>query len=342
MIDGRTLRGVGAGAAGLLAAAAYLAQFMTLAPWDPDGGLLLGYIHQVANGERAYFDFVDAYGPLCWQLPAWFYEAFGERVWGVRVLLLLLKLASVFLTFQLVRHLAHPFHAALAALWVTLLLGMPWPSLQMPYSFHQTLPLMLLTMILLLVRPLPRAGWNLAAAGVATMLAVWLKVSTGLFLLAAGLLYSFCWTTAAPSSDGPGLARWQGSFRAAQGLGLAACALIFGAFMREHFDRFFLLYLAVPLALALGAAALRVVEARRGGEPIGAPLRAGVTLLATFVGLSAVFVLGYFGIGPALDYAAEQAKLLSSLRYAVRMPSLGEPGPASASTSGTGSSCPGS
>lgn len=316
-----------AGAAGLLAAAAYLAQFMTLAPWDPDAGLLLGYIHQVASGERAHFDFVDVWGPLHWLLPALFYEAFGERVWGVRVLLLLLKLASVFLTFKLVRQLAHPFHAALAALWVTILLGMPWPSLQMPYSFHQAHPLLLLTMILLLARPLPRASWNIAAAGITAMLVVWIKANAGLFLLAAGLLYGFCWTTAAPKTDGTNLARWQGSFRAAQWLGLTAYALVFGAFMREHFDRFFFLYLAVPLALALGAAALRVAEARRGGEPIGAPLRAWAILLTTFVGLSAAFALSYFGIGPALDYAAEQAKLLSSFSRAARLPPLGEPGP---------------
>ena len=122
-----------------------------------------------------------------------------------------------------------------------------------------------------------------------------------------------------------GVALW--ALLAAFGAGLGLIyALVFGAFMREHFDRFFLLYLAVPLALALGAAAFRVAEARRSGEPIGPPLRAGLTLFASFAGLSAVFVLWYFGIGPALDYAAEQAKLLSSLRYAERLPSLGEPG----------------
>ena len=317
-----------AGGAGLLAAAVYLARFMAIAPWDPDAGLLLGYVDQVAHGERAYFDFLDAYGPLAWPLPAHFYGAFGDRVLGVRVLILLLKLGSVFLGFQLVRRLAGGFHALLAALWMTILLGMPWPYLQMPYSFHQALPLLLLTWLLLLVRPIPRAGWNVFAAGVTTLLVVWLKLNTGLFLLAAGLLYGFGWSVAraSPGRDGDGRDRWQRSFGAAQGLGLVGYALVFGTFLAKHVDRYFLVYLALPLGLALWAAAARVAESRRAGEPIAAPLRAGSLLLASFVGLSAVFGLGYFGVGSVLDYVREQARLLSSLSYAVPLPALGAPG----------------
>jgi hypothetical protein len=304
-----------AGAAAACAAAFYLAQFMTMAEFDVDGGLILGYVHQVAHGDRPYFDFVDAYGPLNWVIPARAYAWSGDHVWGIRVSLLLLKLISISLTFLLTLRLSSLLYAALASVWMTILLGVPWPYAQTAYGFHQALPLTLATWLFLLVQPLRRRSWSIAAAGAATMLVIWIKLNTGMFLFAAGLLYCFCWMPPEPD-DAATDEGWQNPFRVARWLGVAAYGLVFGLFMREHFGFLYLLYLGIPLALVLAAAAIEAGAARRRGAPVGAPLRAWAIYLGTVLGLSAVYVGWYFGAEDAVHYVRELSAILSSLDYA--------------------------
>ena len=117
------------------AVAAYLAQHLRIAENPVDGGLILGYVQHLADGERWFHDMIDSYGVANWVLPVLGYELAGERVLGIRVALWLQKLAAVVLGYGLVARLADRFHAWLAVVWMTLLLGLPWSYLHSAYPF---------------------------------------------------------------------------------------------------------------------------------------------------------------------------------------------------------------
>src|SRR6187455_1420547 len=76
----------------LLLVAFYLVQNARIATNHTDGGLILTYIDDIANGRYPHRDFIDAYGPLNWPMPVLFYKLAGHQEWGVRIWLLLLKL----------------------------------------------------------------------------------------------------------------------------------------------------------------------------------------------------------------------------------------------------------
>ena len=321
---GRSLRWV-AGCLGLLGAGFYLLQFVTIAPDAFDGGLILGYLRRVARGERVYFDFMDVYGPLTWTLPAAVFRGSGEQVWAVRVCLVLFKLCSVALGYRLVRHFVRPLYAVLAALWLTVLIGVPWPNAQVAYPFHQVLPLTLATWWLLLAQPLPGRAWNLAAAGLTTALVIWMRLNSGVFLLAAGLLYCFCWLPPAPG-EAPARAPWPSVLHGARWLGLAVYGLAFGLFLRGSLTAMGLLYLVIPLVGVLAAGAVEAQGARERGAPVWGALRAwavygGAALLA-----GGAYALAYFGPGELAGYARELAALIAHVEYTTAYAPLGQPG----------------
>jgi len=113
-----------------------------------------GMSDAMAHGERPFFDFVDAYGLFNWVFPVAFYKAFGNRVWGVRVWMIVLKIVTVALAYLLVHGLTlepiggaedigeRPlgrgrFYAAFAALFMTILLGAQWQTLQTAYAMTE-------------------------------------------------------------------------------------------------------------------------------------------------------------------------------------------------------------
>ena len=149
----------------------YLAQFTTLAPNAADEALTLDYIQLVARGAWPHWDFIDLYGPLNWVFPALAYRVSGELVLGIRLWLLVLKLAVVVLSYGLTASLSNRFYGFLTAALMTVVLGQPWPYFQIAYSFTHSFPLVLLTWRLLLLAPeTARPRRHMARLGLAGLL----------------------------------------------------------------------------------------------------------------------------------------------------------------------------
>lgn len=350
-------RGEAVGAAlGTVVVTLYFFQSATLGPNHTDEGLILQYIDDMARGRLPFYDFVDAYGLMNWVFPVTFYKAFGDRVWGVRVWMVLLKVLTVVTAYLLVRRLtAEPvptaspgdpaadgaatpaprspgerpgiLYAALSCVWVTVLLGAKWQSLQTAYAFLTVMPLVLGTWHVLVVGPLGTERRNALFAGVLTTITMWTKLNTGMFLLAGGLFFYFYFprTLATPAPTEAEEARRALLLRHARNLGLIAYGMLFGAFMRQYFSFWFFVYLLIPLVLALGFASYvgSRLEQEQAPRTSLAPF---FTYLATSVGLSLLVLFGYYG-ARAGEYAAELAGILSSIKYTAPFPRLGMKGP---------------
>jgi hypothetical protein len=333
-----------AGAA-LVLLALYFFQSSTLAPNHTDEGLILQYIDAMAHGERPYRDFVDAYGILNWVFPVAFYRAFGDRVWGVRMWLVVLKVVTVVIAYLLVRNLATGpstgeqaegasgrgrFYAALAGLWTTVLIGAQWQSLQTPYAFLTVMPLTMGAWYFLLCTPLRKPQWNVYAAALLTAITIWTKLNTGMFLLAGGLFTYFFWIPAAATAPTAEPARPEPSpaarlwLRRARAVGAVAYGVIFCLFMRQHFNVWFFVYLLVPLVLGLGWT-IRSTVHRAGGSQAATDLAFFRLYLAVSVALSFAVLVLYYG-AEAPRYIRELSGILSSIRYTAPFPPLGEPG----------------
>jgi hypothetical protein len=318
-------RGIGA----LLLALFYLGQQLTLSPGQIDEGLTLNFVRQVAEGKRVFWDFIDVYGPIHYWPPAFFYLAFGKQVLGVRIWILLVKLASVVAVFRLVSECAERFDAWLAALWTTVLLGLPWQALQNAYAFLHCVPFLVVVQYLLLCEPLATRRANAVLAGVLTAITLFIKVSTGAFLLAGGLIYSFCWSTRdtrvnAPASTTesgtPGWFRW-----ASAGLAVV-CGAVFLLFVRKKIDPLFYLYFDVPLVLVLGMTLAHLRAEARRGSPSRHRMRLGLEYGGACAIAALTFFLAYFGIAGGMRHVREQSILLSELKYEHALLPLGKPG----------------
>src|SRR5262245_47990581 len=124
-----------AGWAAWLFAVFYLAQQLTLSPSPVDEGMTLSIIRSVAEGKRVFWDFFDVYGPMHYWPPAFFYVAFGKKVLGVRIWVLLVKISSVAAAYRLTLTAAENLESWLAAMWTTVLLGIAWQAMQTAYAF---------------------------------------------------------------------------------------------------------------------------------------------------------------------------------------------------------------
>src|SRR5262249_39130307 len=147
---------------------------------------------------------------LNWIFPVAFYEAFGEKVWGVRMWMIVLKLITLFAAYVLVSRLTlvrakndQPgdsatwvpgrFYAAMAAIFTTVLIGAPWQSLQTAYAFNNVMPLVIGAWYFILCAPLESPRKNVYVAGALTAAAIWTKLNTGMYLFAGGLFAYFFW-----------------------------------------------------------------------------------------------------------------------------------------------------
>ena len=308
---------------GWVAVAFYVAQHGRLGPNHVDGGLLLGYIQTIAEGGRPYFDFVDLYGLASWPLPALFYIAAGQKVWGLRLWLVVAKLAALALSFVLARRLSGADRWAWGAVvLLAILLGLPWQLLQTIYAFLPTLVLELGAIALVLRRPSP-TPWHLAGAGVLTGLALCTKLNGGAMLW-AGLMFVAFYCPAVTGGAaravvvGRGLRRLT---RIAQVAGLLAYATVFQLFIREFYNGLYALYLTVPLLLMLAWAARNL--------PAPAAFTAHVrawAICALVPPLSALLLLGAY-LGSALpDYLRDMGAILARLEYARPIPPIGKAG----------------
>jgi hypothetical protein len=322
-------------------AALYFFQSSTLAPNQTDEGLILQYIESMANGELPFYDFVDAYGLFNWVGPVAFFKAFGHRVWGVRMWMIVLKLATLLGAVMLVRGITRlpespagagapeqarggRFYAALAGLWTAVLLGAQWQSLQTAYAFITVMPLALFTWYVVLCAPFLRSRTNVLVASVLTTIAIWTKLNTGLFLFAGGLFAYFFWIPVEQPKkrEPPPLA--VSRMKNARLAGAAAYALLFMFFIRKHNNVFFFLYLVVPLFLYMAWTVKKTSE-----DPVTlAPddhVRPFAVYLGATTGLSLLVLFGYYG-KHFLEYARELSGILSSIRYTAPFPALGKGG----------------
>jgi hypothetical protein len=340
------------GYAGLTAVAVvtalYFFQSSTLAPNQTDEGLILQYIEAMAHGELPFYDFVDAYGLLNWVFPVAFFKAFGDRVWGVRMWMIVVKVITVLACVLLVGGLTGAaskdapadtprpprgrFYTTLAALFTTILLGAQWQSLQTAYAFITVMPLVLFTWYFVLCAPLENPRANVWVAAAFTTAAIWTKLNTGMFLFAAGLFAYFFWIPVAfhdadedgstEVADDAKTRLWLGRARLA---GALAYGLLFSFFVRKHFSQWFFLYLVLPLFMSLGWAVQHMTKA---DEVTAAPVRHVAPFRAYFltVGTSSLAILfAYYG-KHAGAYARELAGILGAIHYTAPFPPLGKPG----------------
>ncbi len=297
----------------------YFAQYLGVPPNSSEGAVMMDYVHRLSAGQRLHFDVFDYYGPVAWLPYSFFYRAFGQQMIGVRVLLLLLKLASVLLAYALISGLGRRFYAVLGALTVAVLIGQPWPFFQIPYAPHLTFPMML--GVWLLVFPAtPRLGRSrLIAAGVVTGLILWTKVNTGAYVMVGVAVYLACW---APLGSGDQRAPSRPSetlLRALQVLGLLLVTAGFHAFLLAHLNALYAVYLALPLTLSSVWTLQHVVQAWRVGRSAKPLLGAASLYLASTLLVWAFVFVVYFGVEGGRAYVTEQLGVLSRFHYQVAL-----------------------
>lgn len=312
--------------------ASYLALPMFLSPGHVDEGMTLDLVRQVAEGKRVFFDFIDVYGPIHYWPPALFYLMAGKHVWGVRVWVLLVKLAAVAMTYRLVVAVAERFEAWLAALWMTVLLGMPWQALQVAYAFLHCVPFVLAVQYVLVCEPFRSRRIDAAVAGCLTATVIFIKVSTGAFLLAGGILYCFCWsrpgrTDASASLSRPVRVGWAARLPWVAPVLAVGCGAVFLRFVWHKVDPLFYVYLDLPLVLAVSATLVHLrSEARESREAAARRVPFGLSYVGATAFASALFFLSYFGVEGGVRHVREQTILLSRMTYEHPVPPIGEPG----------------
>ncbi|HMJ12984.1 MAG TPA: hypothetical protein VK524_16295, partial [Polyangiaceae bacterium] len=292
----------------------YFAQYLTVPPNSSEGAVMMDYVHRLAEGQRLHFDVFDYYGPIAWLPYSFFYELAGQQLIGVRVLLLLLKLAAVILTFALIRRLSDRFHASLGALTVAVLVGQPWPFFQIPYAPHLTFPMLL--GVWLLILPLKtEARWpQIAGAALVTGLLLWTKVNTGAYVLAGVALYLGYWAPLR-GSQRASAGKSEKAVRVAQWLGLIFVALAFNAFIREHLNTLYFVYLSLPLLVALAWTVWHLDEQAAAGKSTRPNWIAAFAYVTGSLLVWAVVLLAYFGVEGGKGYLAEQWTVLSRFNY---------------------------
>jgi hypothetical protein len=290
----------------------YLAEPITQAPNHVDEGYLLESVRLVAAGQRVFWDFIDIYGPLNYTGPALFYDLFGGEAVGVRVWVLIVKVVCVALAFFATRRFADALSAWLALAWTTVLLGLPWQAMQMPFAYLHAVPFLLAAYALLLAPPLGHERLARIDAGVLTSAVLLIKVSTGAFCLAAGAAYCSFWL---PRSEAtPTVRSVSASGKRLELAGLLAFGAAFLFFVRHKIDWLFYLYLDVPLLVVLGFTAAHVLrDDRRAAFSVRA--RAALEYVAASVVAALLLCVAYFGVAGTLRYIREMALLIHVMKY---------------------------
>jgi len=323
-----SLKSIAGYGAALLFLVFYLVQHMTISPNASDGGLILGYIHQISRGKLPGWDFIDVYGPVNWICPVLFYSITGNEVWGIRIWLVTLKLFSVGMTYILVYRLGNFFYAVLAACWSTVLLGLPWQYLQTNYAFHTTFPLMLLAWYLLVCSPFKAKSFNVLSAACVTSIIIWTKLNTGLFLFAGGLFFCFYWIPGFEQNrDGAlGSSFMKIVYLVIQITGILLFGAVFLMYIQEYFNKMYFNYLALPLTIGLLLTLKKVRQDERDGLLLSNRLKPWFFYLSATALFSVLLPICYFGPNGLKNYWVEIISVLSHLDYASPFPLLGEQG----------------
>lgn len=290
----------------------YLAEPLTQAPNHVDEGYLLESVRLVAEGQRVFWDFIDIYGPLNYTGPALFYELFGGEAVGVRVWVLIVKMLCVVIAFLATRRFADALSAWLTVAWTTVLLGLPWQAMQMPFAYLHAVPFLLAAYALLLAPPPGHERLARIGAGILTSAILLIKVSTGAFCLAAGALYCAFWLPRPEAARSASAV--SAPVKRLELAGLLAFGAAFLFFVRHKIDWLFYLYLDVPLLVVLGFTAIHL--SRDGGRSsFSDRVRATLEYVASSVGSALLLCFAYFGAAGTLRYIREMALLIHVMKY---------------------------
>jgi hypothetical protein len=134
-----------------VAAFAYFNRTLHLTLELRDEGFLLFNIARVAHGEIPHRDFIEVYGPGVYALTAPVFGIFGDRVLPVRELLAVFRAAAVAFAYLIARHFVPRPFALLGAFVATAYWGWSLWSLTTPYAALFTIPLCMLSLLLLLI-----------------------------------------------------------------------------------------------------------------------------------------------------------------------------------------------
>jgi hypothetical protein len=133
-----------------VAALAYFSSTMHLTLELRDEGLLLSSIARAARGEIPHRDFIALYGPGFHAVTAPVFQIFGEQVLAMRGLLAVFRAAAVVLSYLIALHLVPRSFALLAAFVAGAYWGRVIWNLNTPYAALFTIPLCMLSLLLLL------------------------------------------------------------------------------------------------------------------------------------------------------------------------------------------------
>ena len=215
------------------------------------------YVNRVAQGIFPYRDFLDIYGPLNWFPPAFFYQMFGQQWFGVRVYMLLLHLVILILVFRIVRRIGDTFWAVTAYLTCLAFLAAPLDKSFTPYAFMQIYPLCLgMIWYLAVVRRRLRHRYAFIA-GTLSGIALFFKISSGLFLWLGGLMICFYHQGDLPAGasgrkPGEKIPPFARGVFAVKWMGILVYLAVFTAYLLPHYEKPYFFHLTLPTLAALG------------------------------------------------------------------------------------------
>jgi len=133
-----------------LAAFAYFQRTLHMTLDLKDEGFLLFNIARAGRGEIPHRDFLEVYGPGVYALTAPVFHYFGDRVLPVREVLAVFRASAVAFSYVIARHFTPRPFALLAAFVAMAYWGRSIWLLTTPYAALFTIPLCMLSLILLL------------------------------------------------------------------------------------------------------------------------------------------------------------------------------------------------
>jgi hypothetical protein len=245
----------------LLAVAAYFAVGSTLSLEYIDEGQILYPSWLVALGLIPYRDFTHLYGPAVFAVNGALLHWFGPDLLVVRISLVVVKTATVALTYLLARRVAtRPFALAVGAVLVAVW-GTPWWVFNTPYANHYSLTLTLAGLLCFLALP-SRFRLGCFLAGLCFGAAATFKQTAGLFALAGFALFLILARDALERADlrsGPHLPAW--IVRAARLALLAGMLGFFALYLSPRNTAWTVAMIFTPVLLTGAAAIARELRA---------------------------------------------------------------------------------
>ena len=133
-----------------LAAFAYFHHTLHLTLELRDEGLLFLNIARAARGEIPHRDFIEVYGPGVYAVTAPVFHLFGDRILPVREVLAVFRASAVPLAYLIARHFTPRSFAVLGGLIAMAYWGRSIWMFTTPYAALFTIPLCMLSLVLLL------------------------------------------------------------------------------------------------------------------------------------------------------------------------------------------------